>query len=47
MLMPKKKLPTPSVRGALMNWLFVRRDVEKIFEYRRQQLLALSAPKQA
>jgi ligand-binding SRPBCC domain-containing protein len=33
--------------GALMNWLFVRRDVEKIFEYRRQQLLALFAPKQA
>lgn len=25
--------------GALMNWLFVRRDVEKIFDYRRQKLL--------
>lgn len=25
--------------GALMNWLFVRRDVENIFDYRRQQLV--------
>ena len=24
--------------GALMNWLFVRRDVEKIFAYRRRRL---------
>jgi ligand-binding SRPBCC domain-containing protein len=24
--------------GALMNWLFVRRDVEKIFQYRQQRL---------
>jgi ligand-binding SRPBCC domain-containing protein len=24
--------------GALMNWLFVRRDVEKIFAYRRERL---------
>ena len=24
--------------GALMNWLFVRRDVEKIFAYRTEQL---------
>jgi ligand-binding SRPBCC domain-containing protein len=26
--------------GALMNWLFVRRDVEQIFEFRRKTLLA-------
>ena len=25
--------------GALMNWLFVRRDVEQIFEFRRKTLL--------
>lgn len=25
--------------GALMNWLFVRRDVERIFQYRQQRLL--------
>jgi len=25
--------------GALMNWLFVRHDVEKIFTYRRQRLV--------
>ena len=25
--------------GALMNWLFVRKDVERIFEYRRQRLM--------
>lgn len=25
--------------GALMNWLFVRRDVERIFDYRRQRLV--------
>ena len=24
--------------GALMNWLFVRRDVERIFDYRQQRL---------
>ncbi len=24
--------------GALVNWLFVRRDVERIFEYRQQRL---------
>jgi len=24
--------------GALMNWLFVRRDVERIFEYRQKRL---------
>lgn len=27
--------------GALMDWLFVRRDVAKIFEYRRQRLLEI------
>jgi ligand-binding SRPBCC domain-containing protein len=27
--------------GALMNWLFVRRDVERIFDYRRERLLQL------
>ena len=27
--------------GAVMNWLFVRRDVEGIFEYRRERLLQL------
>lgn len=26
--------------GTLMNWLFVRRDVERIFQFRREQLLA-------
>jgi ligand-binding SRPBCC domain-containing protein len=25
--------------GALVNWLFVRRDVERIFHYRQQRLL--------
>jgi ligand-binding SRPBCC domain-containing protein len=30
--------------GALMNWLFVRRDVERIFEYRQQQLLEIFKP---
>jgi hypothetical protein len=24
--------------GALLNWMFVRRDVEKIFQYRHQRL---------
>ena len=24
--------------GALINWLFVRRDVERIFQYRQQRL---------
>jgi ligand-binding SRPBCC domain-containing protein len=27
--------------GALMNWLFVRRDVERIFEYRQEKLLEM------
>jgi ligand-binding SRPBCC domain-containing protein len=27
--------------GALMNWLFVRRDVEKIFDYRRERLVEI------
>ena len=27
--------------GALMNWLFVRRDVAKIFAYRTQQLMKI------
>lgn len=27
--------------GALVNWLFVRRDVERIFSYRREQLLEI------
>jgi len=27
--------------GALVNWLFVRRDVERIFRYRQQQLTGL------
>jgi ligand-binding SRPBCC domain-containing protein len=27
--------------GALVNWLFVRRDVERIFDFRQQQLRAL------
>jgi hypothetical protein len=27
--------------GAFMNWLFVRRDVEKIFQYRRQRMEAI------
>ena len=27
--------------GALMNWLFVRRDVQQIFAFRRQQLASL------
>ena len=30
--------------GVLMNWLFVRRDVERIFAYRRERLLELFAP---
>jgi hypothetical protein len=30
--------------GALLNWLFVRRDVERIFQYRRQRLTALFGP---
>lgn len=29
--------------GALMNWLFVRRDVEKIFGFRREKLAKLLA----
>ena len=31
--------------GALMNWLFVRRDVERIFRYREQRLRELFAPR--
>jgi len=27
--------------GALMNWLFVRRDVERIFSYRKERLLQI------
>jgi len=27
--------------GAWMNWLFVRRDVERIFQYRQQRLLEI------
>jgi hypothetical protein len=27
--------------GALINWLFVRRDVERIFQYRQQRLREL------
>jgi ligand-binding SRPBCC domain-containing protein len=30
--------------GALINWLFVRRDVENIFEFRRDTLLARFGP---
>jgi len=30
--------------GALINWLFVRRDVEQIFEFRRKTLLELFGP---
>jgi len=30
--------------GALMNWLFVRRDVDRIFAYRRQRLLEIFTP---
>ena len=29
--------------GALVNWLFVRRDVERIFDFRRQRLQQLLA----
>ena len=29
--------------GALVNWLFVRRDVERIFEFRRKRLLEIFA----
>jgi ligand-binding SRPBCC domain-containing protein len=32
--------------GALTNWLFVRRDVERIFQYRQQRLLAIFGRKQ-
>jgi len=31
--------------GALVHWLFVRRDVEKIFDYRRQRLQELFCAK--
>jgi ligand-binding SRPBCC domain-containing protein len=30
--------------GALMNWLFVRRDVERIFHYRQKRLLEIFPP---
>ena len=30
--------------GVLMNWLFVRRDVDRIFAYRRQRLLEIFKP---
>lgn len=33
--------------GALMNWLFVRRDVEKIFRYRQQRMKELFGGKHA
>lgn len=43
-------LCTDSVRyrprgGAPVHWLFVRRDVERIFEFRQQRLKALFRPK--
>ena len=31
--------------GALINWLFVRRDVERIFQYRQQRMQALLGTK--
>ena len=30
--------------GALLNWLFVWRNIEEIFEYRRQRLMKIFAP---
>ena len=30
--------------GALVNWLFVRRDVERIFQHRQERLRALLGP---
>ena len=30
--------------GVLMNWLFVRRDVDRIFAYRQQRLLEIFKP---
>jgi ligand-binding SRPBCC domain-containing protein len=33
--------------GALMNWLFVRRDVEKIFRYRQQRMNEIFGGKRA
>jgi hypothetical protein len=33
--------------GALVNWLFVRRDVERIFQFRRQRLAELLGSKPA
>ena len=33
--------------GALINWLFVRRDVERIFQYRQQRLRELFALQRA
>jgi ligand-binding SRPBCC domain-containing protein len=33
--------------GALINWLFVRRDVEKIFRYRHERLHEIFPAKQA
>lgn len=32
--------------GTLTNWLFVRRDIERIFEYRRQRLEEFFQPRQ-
>jgi len=31
--------------GALINWLFVRRDVERIFQYRQRRLREIFPPK--
>ena len=31
--------------GALINWLFVRRDVERIFQYRQQRMQELLGTK--
>lgn len=31
--------------GALMNWLFVRRDIERIFQYRQQRMQELLGTK--
>jgi ligand-binding SRPBCC domain-containing protein len=31
--------------GALINWLFVRRDVDRIFQYRQPRMQELPGPK--
>ena len=31
--------------GRLIDWLFVRGDVERVFQFRRQKLLALFGPR--